>query len=138
MNDKIVTLNRLNPLSAPTLPTYSAAAIDSLKQYDKIRNMQDLIYRTAIGQEHQLTISGADDKSKFMFSANYLKKEGIVKNSALERLGFRMNYERDLFKNLKMNAKLNYSNSKNNMILQSQGSGDLGSNAILGVITFNP
>jgi TonB-linked SusC/RagA family outer membrane protein len=49
-----------------------------------------------------------------------------------------MNYERDLFKNLKMNAKLSYSNSKNNMILQSQGSGDLGSNAILGVITFNP
>lgn len=137
MNEKDATWNRLNPLT-PKTPTYSVAAIDSLRQYDKIRNMQDLIYRTAISQEHQLTISGADDKSKFMFSANYLKKEGIVKNSALERLGFRMNYERDLFNNLKMNAKLSYSNSKNNMILQSQGTGDLGSNAILGIITFNP
>lgn len=137
-NEHVDSWNRQNPTSTPKAYPYSVAAIDSLKQFDGVRRMQDLIYQEARTQDHQITISGADDKSNFMFSANYLNQEGIVKNSALDRFGFRFNYGKELLRGLRIDTKLNYTNTVNHTVVQSQATGDLAGNAIFGALVFSP
>lgn len=137
-NEHVDSWNRQNPTTTPKAYPYSVAAIDSLKQFDGIRKMQDLIYQEARSQDHQITISGADDKSNYLFSANYLNQVGIVKNSSLDRLGFRLNYGRELLPGLRIDTKINYTNTVNHTVVQSQATGDLGGNAIFGALVFSP
>lgn len=64
-------------------------------------NWQDLAYRTALVESHQVSASGGSDKVKFYSSLNYLSQEGILKGSDFNRIGLRLNGE------VKPNDKLN-------------------------------
>ena len=79
--------NELNPNSPLTAPTAS---------YD----WQDEALRTAISHEHQLSAFGGNDVSRYSISGGYKKQEGIILGTGLERFSGRINYERNVFKNL--------------------------------------
>ncbi|MBE7178806.1 MAG: SusC/RagA family TonB-linked outer membrane protein, partial [Mucilaginibacter polytrichastri] len=49
------------------------------------------ILRTAYSQNHTLSLSGGSDKTTYRASVNYLNKNGILVNNALERLTGRLN-----------------------------------------------
>ncbi len=76
----------------------------------------DAIYRNAISNQHQLSISGGTEKTQYRISGNYLNQEGIVEMSKFDRYTFRTNI------NSKYNDKLSFrfnfnggaSNSYNN------------------------
>lgn len=67
---------------------------------------QDEIYRTAPMQNYQLTVTGGDDKTKYMFSAGYYNQEGIVINSDYERFSARAKIDSDINSWLKMGINL--------------------------------
>lgn len=73
-----------------TTPPFSQAQIDNFKATGGT-NWQDLIYRTGVGHQHQLTLSGGGDKTTFMVSGNFLDQKGIVKNSDFKRYIIRTN-----------------------------------------------
>lgn len=52
---------------------------------------QDEIYRSAPMHAHQLSISGGSDNIQYFVSGSYLDQEGILINSAFERLTLRAN-----------------------------------------------
>ncbi|MHA4845011.1 TonB-dependent receptor [Flavitalea antarctica] len=52
---------------------------------------QDEIYRTAPGTDHQLSVSGASDKSSFLISGSYVDQKGVVQNSGFNRFSIRSN-----------------------------------------------
>ena len=52
---------------------------------------QDEIFRTSPVQNYQLTVTGGDEKTKYMFSAGYFNQQGVVINSDYERFSARAN-----------------------------------------------
>lgn len=72
---------------------------------------QDALFRTATTQQHQLSISGGSDVERFLISANYTDQEGVIRGTDFTRLGARINYERDIFKNVTVGLKSNVSKS---------------------------
>lgn len=72
---------------------------------------QDALFRTATTQQHQLSISGGSDVERFLISANYTDQEGVIRGTDFTRLGARINYERDIFKNVTVGLRSNVSKS---------------------------
>ncbi|HWB94164.1 MAG TPA: SusC/RagA family TonB-linked outer membrane protein, partial [Puia sp.] len=86
---------------------------DQIAQFQKTggTNWQNEIFRTAPGQEHQLTFSGGSDKTSFLVSANYLNQKGVIDNSDYTRYSLRTNLTSQLMKNLSF--RLNFAGVRN-------------------------
>ena len=84
------------PLAAPTA------------NYD----WQDAALRTAFSQEHQVSFTGGDEVSRYAISGGYKDQKGIIIGTDLKRYTGRINYERNILKNLLIgvNATGAYSN----------------------------
>jgi len=85
-NDAIQTSNDVvNKTGSGVLKDlyYTQAQIDSLGSVTT--NWQDAAFREAPIQNHQITITGGDEKTHFALSGNYYKQEGILLNSDFER-----------------------------------------------------
>ncbi|PPK86497.1 iron complex outermembrane receptor protein [Neolewinella xylanilytica] len=52
---------------------------------------QDELFRTAFTQSHSLSFGGGGEDGSYRFSASYLDQEGIVEQSALQRISARFN-----------------------------------------------
>ncbi|MCY3997729.1 MAG: TonB-dependent receptor [Flavobacteriaceae bacterium] len=52
---------------------------------------QDVIFRTAAIQNHNLTFNGGNEKTTYSTSFNYFQQEGIIISSGLERGSLRLN-----------------------------------------------
>lgn len=103
-------------------PSFSADQIEAFKtsgDYD----WQSEIFRTAPIQNHQLTFSGGDDRSRYAVSAGYFDQDGIVIATDFKRISFRLNYERNFSQKFKFGANANYSNSISNGIGTNGGAG---------------
>ena len=91
--------NELNPNAPLPTPTTS---------YD----WQDAALRTAFSHEHQISFAGGDNISRYSISVGFKKQQGIIIGTDLKRYTGRINYERNLLKNLLVgiNATGAYSN----------------------------
>ena len=67
--------------------------------------------KTGSTQNHQLTIYGGDEKSKYSISGNYFNQNGTVINTDFQRFSARINYERNVTNKLKVSASVFGSNS---------------------------
>jgi len=65
-------------------------------------NWQDEIFRSALMHNHQLSITGGTEDTKFAISGGYLNQEGIALGSNFERYSLRMNLDTKVTKWLKM------------------------------------
>ena len=63
---------------------------------------QDEIFRTSPMQNYQLTVTGGDEKTKYMFSAGYFNQQGVIINSDYERFSARAKVDSELNKWLKI------------------------------------
>ncbi|MBC7828722.1 MAG: SusC/RagA family TonB-linked outer membrane protein [Chitinophagaceae bacterium] len=100
----VFTQDIISTLGTPAvLPTNTTA----VTRYD----YQDYIFRTAIGTDNNVSVSGGTDKTKYYLSGSYFFNEGIVKNTDFRRYSFRANIEQTLNKYLSFNLGLNYINS---------------------------
>lgn len=61
---------------------------------------QDAALRTGFAQEHNVSVVGGDDVSRYNISAGYKSQEGIVLGTDQTRYVGRINYERNFLKNL--------------------------------------
>lgn len=71
-------------------------------------NWQDLIYRTAISHDHNITVSGAAKSLPYRVSVGYTDQQGIVKTSDFKRATASLNLNPSFFKDhltLNLNAK---------------------------------
>lgn len=67
-------------------------------------NWQDLIYRTAVSHDHNLTITGGLKNMPYRFSLSYTNQEGVLKTSDFSRFTASMNLAPSFFDNyLKFN-----------------------------------
>ena len=80
-----------------------------VKSWGEGTDWQDALFRNAVTQQHQLSVSGGSDKERFLISGNYIDQNGIILNSGFTRVGARLNYDRDIFKNVTVGLKANLS-----------------------------
>jgi len=52
---------------------------------------QDAAFQKGLTQNHQLSISGGNNQTKYAVSGNYYNQEGIIKNTGFERFSGRVN-----------------------------------------------
>jgi TonB-linked SusC/RagA family outer membrane protein len=97
-------------------PSFTAAQIEAFKtsgNYD----WQDALFRTAAPvQNHQLSFSGGDERSRYAVSAGYFDQEGVLIGSDFKRISLRANYERNYSQKFKFGINANYTNSVTNGI----------------------
>jgi TonB-linked SusC/RagA family outer membrane protein len=72
-------------------------------KYPDVFWMDEILQGSGFQQQHSLAISGGSEKSKYRFSTNYLKQDGLVKKMNFDRLTVRMNSD------VNFNDKLNFS-----------------------------
>jgi len=72
---------------------------------------QDEIFQTALGHQHQLSISGGSEKTQYAYSFGYLNQEGVVLNTEYERFNGRINLENQTKSWLRTGLTLAYAHS---------------------------
>lgn len=70
-------------------------------------NWQDLIYRTATTQNHNVSLSGGSDNMTYFFSLNYFEQEGLVDGSGMERYATRLNLAYDDKQSVRAGVNIN-------------------------------
>lgn len=103
----VFTQDIISPTGTPAaLPTNTT----NVTRYD----YQDYIFRTAIGTDNNISVSGGTEKSKYYLSGSYFKNQGIVRNTDFQRYSFRANVDQTFNKWMSLSAGLNYINSESN------------------------
>lgn len=78
-----------------------------------VHNYYDDIMRTAGTWNHDLSLSGGNQNTKYYASVNYMKDEGIRIKSGFERWNANFKISQKITKNLTFDADLRYSETKN-------------------------
>ncbi|UKT62655.1 SusC/RagA family TonB-linked outer membrane protein [Pedobacter mucosus] len=86
---------------SPKNPTYAAGTnatraradfiLDSLKKIDT--DWRDIFFQKGKFQEHQVSVSGGNEKLRFYNSLNYYSQEGVAKRTGLDRYSLRSNLD---------------------------------------------
>lgn len=78
--------------------------------------MLDMILRTAVTWNANVSVSGGTDKSNYYLAANAKHNEGVFIGNNLDKYNFKTNVNSDIKKWLSVGATLNVSYSKNNRV----------------------
>ncbi len=128
-NDAIKNANYVMP-SASLIPglglTVPAAGsplffMDNINGKDVDTRWADEVYQKGIQHSNTISVSGANAGTKYYFSANYTKQEGVLQTNTFDRKQIRMNIEQKANDWLKLGGNFNYSRSGT----QSPSSGSL-------------
>ena len=100
--------------STATLPPLNAFQ----PSYDANGNLidtdwQDLVYRTAYSQSHNVTVSGGGERTVYYFSAGVTDQDGFLRANSFQRRSARFNVDHKVTKWLKLLGNINYTNSRN-------------------------
>ncbi len=108
-------INDVN-LSDGVAPTYTSAQIAALGVGS---NWQDAALRNAPVLNDELSVSGGDERSRYLISGNYFDQEGTVLNTGFKRYSARVNYEKELSDKFKISTNIFGSQSVENKLYGS-------------------
>lgn len=80
------------------------------------RNWQKEIYKNALSQNYDVSISGGENKIKYYLSGDVKNIKGLVDQTGLKQGSMRLNLSGDLSNSLSFNASLSGALKKNNMM----------------------
>ncbi len=98
---------------------------------------QNEIFRNATVQNHQISMSGGNDKGNYYLGLNYFDQNGIVESSRSQKYNIRLNVQTRPLENLLISASANYTRQTNDDILFSNGANE-GAGPINSAIQFDP
>jgi len=84
---------------------------------------QDAVFRDAMMQNHQLTVSGGSKKTRFAFSGAFHQKEGIVVGSDFTRFSGKVNIDHSLSDRFRIGNSLLISRTKENITFNDNSNG---------------
>ena len=94
---------------------------EQIKSLGAGTDWQDAVLRSTISQSHNLTISGGDEKSRFLLGGNFIDQNGIVLNTGFNRSALRLNADRKLTDRLTVETALNVSRNKQDGLTTTTG-----------------
>lgn len=84
---------------------------------------QDEIFRTAFMQNHQLSLTGGNDKTQYAMSGGWMKQEGIIIGSDFTRFNSRFNLDHKLTDWLQLGGTLAYTRTDEKITLNDGSDG---------------
>ena len=97
---------------------YTDAQIDALGSGT---DWQDAVLRNTLSHTHNLSISGGDDRTRYVVAGNIVRQEGILLNTGYGRSGLRVNMDRRINDRLTIGATSNVSRSKQDGLTTTTG-----------------
>ena len=79
------------------------------------------VFKPAISQNHSITVSGANDKNKYLFSLGYLDQQGTLLYTYLKRFTVRINTTFSVNDKIRMGENLQLSYRDNPRVATQQG-----------------
>lgn len=143
------THGHLTPLTNTDeyLKIYNEAAVadgretipDAIKPQLSNTDWMQEIFRPALIMNHELSVSGGNDNTTYYVSGGYQKQDGIVLNSAYERVNFKTSVATTLAKWVKIGSNVNLSYTKQNLVGSSgDGYGGNGGSVVRYAFFRNP
>lgn len=102
---EVVDAEGFKKLYTAQLANLGAAPFD-FTNYTANTNWQDLVLRTAVITNNNLSISNSGEKSTTLVNLGYSNQNGVLKNSGFQKYTARLNEEIKLNRNLKAGADL--------------------------------
>ncbi|GHT31579.1 SusC/RagA family TonB-linked outer membrane protein [Bacteroidia bacterium] len=93
---------------------------DYLASIGKGFDWQNEALQTGFSQNHEISVNGGDDKTRYLISGNYVNQSGIVISSGFNRYNMHINIDRDVRKNLTIGATATFGKSKQNSLTTSK------------------
>ncbi len=84
---------------------------------------QSEIFRDAPITDHQFSVSGGSEKTKFYTSLGYFKQDGIVINTDFKRISMRLNLDHKVSNNFKIGNNITVSKSDEHITLNDDEAG---------------
>ena len=82
---------------------------EQLNQLSGGTDWQKEAFRSAAIQNHQVSFTGGDDRTRYAISGNYFKQDGVLRNTDFERYSGRINLDRDFSSKFKLGVNLSVS-----------------------------
>jgi len=92
-----------------------------LRDFPNVNHLEE-IFRVAPITQHELAVSGGNSKTRYLVSANYFNQQGIIRNSAYDKISLRSSINSQIKPWLKVDLNVSGSYSRNKM-LSSSGDG---------------
>ena len=97
-----------------SIEKYAAAKVEKYypsRDYTKYiyKDWEDVLFRTGVTQDYQLSLSGGSDKMRVFASVAWFDQDGVVTIDYLKRLSTTVNFDADVAKWLKVGANFQYS-----------------------------
>ena len=99
---------------------------------------QDVIFRAAPIQNHQLQISGSTGGTKMFLSGALFNQQGVLVGSTLARGSLRFNLDQDIGERLRVGTRVTYSRTLNNLSRVNDGYGSAGGPVTSDALRFAP
>jgi TonB-linked SusC/RagA family outer membrane protein len=103
--------------STGTFSAFGPALNASTPIYDNVGNF----FKTAFGQTQNLGIDFGTAKSSYRASGSYYDQTGVVPNTRLQRINFRLTNNTKIGKHLDITPSIAYSNSSNDKAMKGSG-----------------
>ena len=98
--------------SKPSGGTNQYLSEQQISQLGEGVNWQSEAFQKGIVQNHQLSVSGGNNQTKYAVSGNYFNQEGIIKNTGFERLSGRVNLNSKLTNKSRFGLNLTIAETK--------------------------
>jgi len=102
---------------------------DYLASIGKGYDWQDAVLQTGVSKTHELSLSGGDDKTRYLVSGNFTDQQGIIINSGFERYSGRINIEREISKYVETGIVATASRSTQNALTALSSKDSAGSSS---------
>ncbi len=101
-------------------------------------NFQEIIFNRSNSQDHQVSLLGGDDRTKYALGAYYTTINGVVVNTYYKKQGLSFNLDRQFAKNFKVgiSAKVNFSDNRAG--LQSTNHANQGGSVVTTALRSTP
>lgn len=97
----------------------------------------DEVTRTGYMQQHNLSINGGGERTKYMASFNYMNQKGVVKHNGTSRISARINLDQEINKYLSAGLTANYSQNRYDNVPLGDGDNE-NAGILVSAIRFNP
>ncbi|HEV8383126.1 MAG TPA: TonB-dependent receptor [Gemmatimonadales bacterium] len=117
-----------------TTARYTADQIANAQTY----NYPELLLRSGLQQNHGITFSGGDDRTRYLLSGSYLKQDGILINSWFERYGLRFNLDREVSDRFRLGTSVSVARVAQAIDWTENGGIGASARGILAAMNFDP
>lgn len=109
--DFVKYVGELNPAIRDSIYLKGGVKLDDYRNVKGL-DMQDYIYQTGQNQNHDISVRGGTDKTRYSISGNFNNQKGIIVNSGFKRYQGRFVLDQTVSDRLKVGVNANYAYSE--------------------------